>query len=46
MSPKVNDLAAARIQRAPLSPLAAGVTPDDVDTKWLDGDRAPRRGQR
>lgn len=26
----------ARVQRAPISPLAAGVTPDDVDTKWMD----------
>lgn len=26
----------ARVKRGPISPLAAGVTPDDIDTDWLD----------
>jgi hypothetical protein len=36
MSPRVNDLAAVRVSRGPFSPMAAGVTPEDINTEWLD----------
>jgi hypothetical protein len=43
MSPKALIPAAACAKRVPISPAAYGVTPDDVETDWLDGDRAPKR---